>query len=399
MRKHASAVLLIVLTAAPALTLGADTPVRPEAAASQELPISRALYFREIALDLRDGTSVRGRLSAATAASIRVMRGGRNEDYDLKDIRRIVIHSEARRSRGVLPGIMFGLYAGNAALLSGDDDPGFYADPPYGSFSLGLVLAEGVFAAIGGGLGWLANFGGGEQAFEFPADFSRAPGASERFARFLSGEQPPARVHLWVQDGFLVSGVTRRFGAFAAANGFTLAFAGSSPTRFSLLRGLELSYAVLPRWRTGLRLSFPSEPFFRSYERTGGVDGSSTYLNQDFRATALHAVGAFELAGWTRGAGLAASLGAGAGLAWVRLTRAAFYSGISSLADIRKTLPSAVVFGNVSYRLTPFVSIGLAADYTFIPAVTVQALSGNALSGGSQGLSNGSIGFILGYHF
>jgi hypothetical protein len=45
------------------------------------------------------------------------------------------------------------------------------------------------------------------------------------------------------------------------------------------------------------------------------------------------------------------------------------------------------------------LSIGLAADYTLIPAVDVPDLPDNGLAGQKVGLSNGSVGFVLGYHF
>ena len=407
MMRHISTVLLVVLVAIPRPTLGGQDPPRSQAAApaSQEIRISSALYFREITLDLRDGTTVRGRLSAATAGSIRIQQGDREEDHALKDVRRIVIDSEAQRSRGIVPGIVFGLYAGNSALLWEDSTPGFYARPVerHEIASVWLLLGEGFFAAMGGGLGWLAHFGGSRQVFEFPADFEQAPGVAERFARFLTGGPAPARVHVLFQGGLLVPGATRRFGEFATDNGFALNYSSSYPTKFSLLRSIELSYSIRPRWRTGLRLSFPSEPFLNSYVRNEEAPGSFTYLNQDLRSTAVHAIGALELAGWKDRSGLAASVGLGAGFASVRLTRNAVtsldYIYTQGMTEVRKVRLSAVVFGAVQYRLTPVVSIGLAADYTFVAAVTVPALPANGVPGGAQGLSNGSLGFVIGYHF
>ncbi len=45
------------------------------------------------------------------------------------------------------------------------------------------------------------------------------------------------------------------------------------------------------------------------------------------------------------------------------------------------------------------LSIGLIADLSLIPAVTVPALPDNGLGGQKAGLSNGSVGILLGYHF
>lgn len=407
MMKFISAVLLAVLVAIPAPICGGEDPPRSQAAAAapRQIRISPALSFREITLVFRDGTTVRGRLSAATAVSIRVQTDGQERDYALTDIRRVRIDSEPQRSRGIVPGIVFGLYVGNSAMVWDDSRPGFYVRPVEGhdAASLWLLLGEGFFAAMGGGLGWLAHFGGARQVFEFPADLEEAVGTEARFSRFLTGDPAPARAHVLFQNGLLVPGVTRRFGEFATDNGFALNNTSSYPTKYSLLRSIELSYSIRPRWRTGLRLSFPSEPAYDFYLKSEEASGSWTSLSQEFRATAVHAIGAFELAGWRRRSGLAASLGIGAGFASVRLERNASssldFNYFQGTAEVRKVLPSAVAFGAILYRLTPVVSIGLAADYTFVPAVTVPALPDNGVPAGSQGLGNGSLGFVVGYHF
>ena len=415
MRKHLGTVLWAMAAVLPALAFGGEDPARTPAAASaaRETRISAAFYFREVDLDLRDGTALRGRLVGATAASIRVGTRDGEEEFALRDIRRIVIHSERQRSKGIVPGIVFGLYAGNLLALGSDRGPGFYLKPRRGSsHSDWILLEEAFFGIMGGGLGWLTPFGGARGVFEFPAA-GDDPGALERFGRFLAGEPPPARVHFLLQNGFLLAGVRGRFGAFAADNGFAADYPWPYPTSFSLLRSLEISLTIRPRLRTGLRVSFPSEPAFYYYMRHEGTAGSFTSLDQAHSATALHAVGVLELAGWKSRTGFAASLGAGAGMAWVRLTRNAltvivtpdpippsYEEGyVHGSVGVRKTLPSAVVFGNVRYRLTPVVSIGLVADFTFVSAVTVPALPDNNVPGGSMGLSSGSLGFLVGYHF
>jgi len=414
MKNTGVGIILAAFTILPGpLRAGQAVPTPMTPGSPRALPISRSLSFRGVTLDLRDGTTVRGRLSGATVGSVRVRSSAEERDYALADIRRVVLDTEPQRSRGVLPGILLGLYAGNSALVIADGEPGFYARSVHVSpFSFWLIFGEGLFASVGGTLGWLAPFGRGPEVCEFPADPGTDPGAGARFARFLSGEPAPARVHLLIQSGFLVSGVTRRFEAFAAHNGFVRTNTETFPTKLSLLRGLELSFSMGPRWRTGLRLSFPAEPSFNYYLRIGGAVGTYTSLDQELRATAVHAIGAFELAGWESRSGLAASFGWGAGVASVRLTRNAwtqlpppdpippYYDGyVTATAEVRKALPSAVVFGDLRYRLTPFVSIGLAADFTFMPALTVPALPDNGVPGGSQALSNGSVGLVLGYHF
>lgn len=412
MKKQISVVILASLLTAPAWPLEGERPALGQSvdAVAQEARVSPRLSFRAITIFLRDGTTVRGRLNGATTGSIRVRQGGEDTDYAFGDIRRVLIRTEALRSRGVAPGIAFGLYVGNGLLVWATGEPGFYLRRiSAGELgSVWLLLGEGFFAAMGGGLGWIASSGGSRNSFEFPADPEEARAAQERFARFLAGESAPARIHLLIQSGVLLPGASRRFGEFVRGAGFSLNFHRSYVTKFNALRGLELSVSVKPWLRTGLRVSFPSEPVFDSY-MSSIVDGSSTSVSQELRATAFHGIGAVELAGRRRPGGISVSLGLGAGAAAVRLRRDAYTyipgpypygdKSISGIAEVRKTLPSAGAFGSIEFRVTEVLSAGLAADFTFIPAVAVPDLPGNGIAGQKLGLSNGSVGFVIGYHF
>ena len=397
MKTRAIIVLLVlVLTAAAGVS-------------AQDIPLSSRLSYRDITLSLRDGTVVRGRLIAATTDSIVVRQSGHSEVFALPDLRKVVLETEARPSAGVAPGLALGLYIGNGLLVWAPGEPGFYLQHIDSSelASGWLLVGEAFFAAVGAGAGWLAASGGGRYAFEFPAEAGPALEARERFIRFLAGEPPPARVHFLIQSGFLVPGSSAQFKELMAGSGYTESLWQYLST-FSGMRGLELSVSVKPRLRAGVRLSFPSEPAFDYYYQSDPDTlfwGSAA--QQEVRATAVHGIVAFELAGGGRAGKISLSAGLGAGLAGVRLFRQAWtyvsdvYGGstVYGTAEVRQTLLSGVVFGALQFPLTRVLSIGLAADYTLIPAVDVPALPDNGLVGQKVGLSNGSVGFVLGYHF
>ena len=304
-----------------------------------------------------------------------------------------------------------GLYLGNGLLVWAPGEPGFYLQHIDSSdlASGWLLVGEAFFAAVGAGAGWIAASGGGRYSFEFPAEAGPALEARERFIRFLAGEPPPARVHFLIQSGFLVPGSSAHFKDLMAGSGYT-----ESPyqylTHIQRHAGLELERlsqtpasgrieTVLP-FRAGLRLLLPV--------RSGRTGFWSSAARQEVRATAVHGIGAFELVRGRRAGGISLSAGLGAGIAAVRLLRTAWTtvpdgsgggSTFYGTAEVRKTLLSGVVFGALQFPLTRVLSIGLAADYTFIPAVDVPALPDNGLAGQKVGLSNGSVGFVLGYHF
>ncbi len=385
------------------LTLAAQAP-------AQDIPLSSRLSYRDITVSLHDGTIVRGRLVGATKDSIVVRQSGEDKVFALPDLRKVLIKTEARPSEGVAPGIAMGLYIGNGLLVWAPGEPGFYLQHIDSSdlASGWLLVGEAFFAAVGAGAGWIAASGGGRYSFEFPAEAGPALEARERFIRFLAGEPPPARVHFLIQGGSLIPGSSAHFRDFMDASGYTESTWQYLST-FSAMRGLELGVSVKPRLRAGLRLSFPSEPAFDYYYRSDPDTGFMTgAAQQEVRATAVHGVGAFELAGGGRAGRISLSAGLGAGIAAVRLLRTAWTtvpdgtgggSTFYGTAEVRKTLLSGVVFGALQFPLTRVLSIGLAADYTLIPAVDVPALPDNGLAGQTMGLSNGSVGFVLGYHF
>jgi hypothetical protein len=377
-------------------------------APAQDIPLSSRLSYRDITISLRDGTVVRGRLIGATKDSIVVRQSGEDKAFALSDLRKVLIKTEARPSEGVAPGIALGLYIGNGLLVWAPSEPGFYLQHIDSSelASGWLLVGEAFFAAVGAGAGWLAASGGGRHSFEFPAEAGPALEARERFLRFLAGEPPPARVHFLIQSGFLVAGSSAQFKDIMAGSGY-FESPGEYLSTFSGMRGLELSVSVKARLRAGLRLSFPSEPAFDYFYQSDPDAGFWSGATQEVRATAVHGIGAVELIRGRHAGGISLSAGLGAGVAAVRLFRQAWtyvsdvYGGseVYGTAEVRKTLLSGVVFGALQFPLTRELSIGLAADYTFIPAVDVPALPDNGLAGQKVGLSNGSVGFVLGYHF
>ena len=224
-RKASSLTLLLAFLALPAWPSegGRAAPRRPSQEPLEGVIISPRLLFRDIALSLRDGTVVRGRLSGATTRSVRLRQAGEDSDFAYEDIRKAAVRSESRLSKGVLPGVVLGLYAGNAALAVNTSRPGFYLShiDQHEMTSWWLFFGEAVFAAIGGGIGWLVSSRSETAVFDFPADPDESRFVQERFIRFLGGEEAPSRVHLFIQNGQLIPGASGRFESSLLEAGFS----------------------------------------------------------------------------------------------------------------------------------------------------------------------------------
>jgi len=365
------------------------------------------LAYREITLHLRDGSVVFGRLLGADAGSVRVLRDGPDLDVPFRDIKKAVIKREGRPSAGFLPGLVAGLHLGTGVLFGAFRNAGNYMpdlDLEDGYLGIAILyygLIEAAFGAAGGGLGSLLAGGDQQRAFEFAGDPEDLGAARESFLRYLSGESPPARVHLLVQGGSVDPRVSRALEESLDVPGAVSRYSHRDDSRFSLLRSLEMSYSLKPRLRPGLRLSFTGEP--RGYASFFDEAYNHTSVAQDYRATCLHAVCSYELLRAKRANGTSWSVGLGLGAASVRLSRmSTYWNGTDyaeDRAEVKKTLVSAAAFTALRFRLTDVLSAGLAADYTYIQAVDLPALSNVGWPAMKIGLGNASVGFVIGYHF
>ena len=400
------AVAAFLAASGPAWAGGQAAAVKPPGQAAV-IGARAFLAYREITLYLRDGSVVFGRLLGADAGSVRVLRDGPDLDVPFRDIQKAVIKREGRPSAGILPGMIAGLHLGTGVLFGAFGNAGNYMpdlDLEDGYLGIAILycgLLEAAFGAAGAGLGGLIAAAGRQRAFEFAGDPEDFGAARESFLRYLSGETPPARVHLLFQGGYVDPRVGRSLEGSLDFPGAVFRYFHREDSRFSLLRSLELSYSLKPRLRPGLRLSFTGEP--GSYASFSNEAYNYVSVFQDYKATSLHAVCSYELLRAKRANGTSWSVGLGVGAASIRLSRASTnWNGaayVEDRAEAKKTLASAVAFTSFRIRLTDVLSAGLAADYTYIPAVGLPALPNVGQPAMKIGLGNASVGFVIGYHF
>ena len=407
MKKTIASLVLAALVAAPGPASSREIPASRQSVAGKAFRASARLAYREITLYLRDGTVVVGRLLGADTESVRVLRDGPDLDVPFRDIKKAVMSVEGKHSRGLLPGVVMGLFLGNGLFTGAFSRPGNYLqrfsiDSEYAAIAiLYLGLIESAFVAAGGAMGSIIASGTRHRAFEFPGDPEGSRESRDKFLRFIDGEPEPARFHLLIQGGHVYPRVSRTFDAALEEAGLTSLYDWSDLSQFSLLRAFELSYSLKPWLRTGIRMSFPGEPVGETYIEN--EIGYYTSLSQEFKATAYHAVCSVEPLRRKPSDALSWSVGLGVGAAAVRLRRemSAYRDNdyVTSQAETKKTLPSAVAFTALQFRLNEVFSAGIAADFTFMPAATVPALPDLGLPARKVGLSNASVGFVLGYHF
>jgi hypothetical protein len=75
------------------------------------------------------------------------------------------------------------------------------------------------------------------------------------------------------------------------------------------------------------------------------------------------------------------------------------YRSTPSGFEISKTQFCSLLFTELKLYLSNALSFGLTADYTMAPALQAPALPEVGIPAQKLRLGNGSIGFILGFHF
>ena len=394
MIRGASLFLSLLLAAAAAWgqepTRPAGEPVRPE------VRISPALYFRMITLDLTDGTRVRGRLLGAGPEVVRFRTDAGDRDVPLKDVRRAVIKTEngPLAAKGAIPGAAFGLYVGNGLSSGVFETPGFYLDSGgsfHHSYGLWSFLEQIFYAGLGGSLGWLAFSGSSTRTFVLAWDGGSDDAAREGFLRFVTAGRVEPRFHVLVQAGRVLWRTTPRLEEALVASGLT-----PSPyqysSMFSYLRAVLVTRTFGSRVHAGLRVSFPGEPMT-------WANGEGISLREEFQATAGHAVVSISPLSAKPGRPFSWTTGLGAGAAWVRLKRTLYGYSDDITVETSGLRPSAVAYTTLELRINQMFSLGAAADYTFFGSAEAPGLADYGIAAQKVRLGNGSIGFVVGFHF
>jgi hypothetical protein len=407
MKKTFAGLLLAGLVALAVPVLGQEAAKPDQIVIGQAARDMSIAVEQEIALELWDGTRVTGILIRADEEAIEVRRAILSKRYPYRDIRKAVVSTERKASAGVLAGAAAGLIIGNGLVFGGFSKPGNYLRPvsfdEYALLAVSLLaFIEAACAGIGGGIGAELAAGTSRRSFEFPEDPEALAAAKAKFLLFIHEGPPQPRFHLNVQGGWVHPKVSLAFDAALAEAGLADHGYWADRSRFSILRSIELSRSLMSWLRAGVRVSFPGEPARQAHLSEDAPVPRSPAM-QTYAATAIHAVFAVEPFGRKRPASVSWMVGAGAGAAWIRLQR-----GISATSDpgqvtsgveVKETLMSGLFLTFLQIRLNRLFSIGVAADYTFIPAVTVPPTAELGLPAQEVRLSNSSFGFVLGYHF
>jgi len=187
----------------------------------------------------------------------------------------------------------------------------------------------------------------------------------------------------------------------------------SSTGNFDMFRKVQLTFNFGRAFEVGLAFYPLSEPMAAAGKYVRTYVGDLEFDNSFQITQTLSAYGAYAVAVYKPFLGrlpkpFSWSIGLGLGAARVGYHLKTFlqtedlhngYQDQEGGFDVSKTHPSGVIYTQFECFLYQNVSVGVIADFVYVPSVRVPAFPEMGLSAQSLRFGNASIGFVLGAHF
>ncbi len=372
-----------------------------------KFPATMDLLFNRIQVRCKGGELRIGLLAGIMDRGLVLRQGGQDKVIPYDDLKHVVIEGEKSRGGYISSGMILGLYLGNIVLFRAQDTPPFYMKH---AGVLGIVSGNAFYAVVGGGIGYLIStlMEKGEREFDFTGEEKKKLKQWDRLQSFVTGidRYRPKKIHLTVQGGYVPTWNTDRYRSLLEKSGYsTHNKDGRKVTKVSLLRKVQLTYSPISKAEFGLAMYFLGEPAISGYNYR---KNPSTYADQSIDIKGYFAVAAYHPFPARKARRLDWNVGIGMGMADVDFD---FYSSTYGDAQygwnmvrvddfhLSKRMFSAVVFTELKVGIQKGISLGLMADYVYIPKVGIPEFPGAGIAGQNLNLGNASFGFSLGFHF
>lgn len=382
---------------------------------SQEetIPATMDLLFNRIQVQCKSGQSHIGLLAGIMDRGLVLRREKQDKIIPYRELKHVVIEGNKSGGAYIPAGMILGLYLGNIAAHRTQDTPPFHMERVG---ALGLILWNTVFAAAGGGLGYMIGtlVEKEKKEFDFTGEEKKRLKQWERLQNFVTGieRNKPKKIHLTVQGGYISTWNVDHYRALLEKSGyyvseFIQASSGDMKvaTKFSLLRKVQLTFSPNSKSEFGLAMCFLSEP---SISGSNYKKNPSRYSVQSIDIKSYFAVAAYHPFSSRKLGTFDWSIGVGLGMADFNFdffTSPHWYtqsdSSLERIDDfhLSKKLLSGVVFTELKVDIQKGLSLGIMADYVYIPKVGIPEFRGAEIPARNLNLGNASFGFLAGFHF
>ena len=394
---------------------GGQEPGQNAQAPAVQKPAALEVRFTKAEAYLKDGRVFFGLLVGLEGDAVVLKSGKKDVQAPFNDLLRVVFERERKMAPYWVKGFILWPYFYYLLARRAKSQPtAFYRDTyeePW--FSVWPYL---IYVSAGGGLGYLLGqlTSSPKIVFDFSGREEKRLSEWDRLKLYVLGEKA-GRVkkwHLAMQAGHVFTRTSDRYEGLMRTAGYEYVSSTSyleneyaePATRLNLLRGIRLTYSLTPDFEVGAALAFVGEPT-KSGEK---YDTAENFVAvQKLSATGFYAVGNYQPFRRQLPKSLVWNVGLGLGLANVdfslRYGSRSYYPyysfDIKAEHAFAKTLFSALADTELNVFFSNDFSLGLRADFVFVPSRQVPAMPEAEFPGQKLPLGNASIGLTLGWHF
>ena len=355
---------------------------------------SDILYNMVIVMD-KKGNISRGFLVGLKSDTLVINRDQENYNYPLKRLVNVSSEIETSNYKGLLLGGVLGIYLGNLAILKAENQSSAYMEES----STGQILLWSLLCGVaGGGIGYLIEKSSSDnkEIFVFLDDPYSWADEFERLKKFIRGDRHRKLYHITVQ----LSQVSSRYSDLDIASERYYYY---NLTSFNLLRKLDITYSAASKLNLGASICWFGGPSFEIWNYNTMFDFEGN-VKQNYDGVGYYIVASYEplknvfskTVSWKIGLGL----GSGKIDYLLVVSKENFtgegYITESNETKIKKNSFSSLLYTNLDFYLYDGLSIGLAADYVYLPE-TMPAIPELNLE--SKSFGNFSIGLAFSLHF
>jgi hypothetical protein len=434
MQKGFCLLLIWILVVSAEETMGQETPLsangdswaRHRRSPSRQQPKKKTVNRpngKRVVVFLRNGDGLAGFLVGADDDALTLIAEGRSVDVPYPDLKKVVV-DESRTRPAMISGMLMTIYLGNLVYFTEDNASSLF----FSDYKDSSEIASLGLAAAGSLMGYL--FGSSietERVFDFTSSQEQQQVEWKRLQRFARGEWTAKKVHLVVQGGRVYPQTSSRYRTVLGNSDF------SGPTHYripvNLLRQLQLTVSATNRLELGIGTLWAGEPNISIHEQ----GKSSNFATQSLDTKGYYIIAKYKpflplskRIQWNVGLGMGGAdvdfrlraekkviVGIHTEQVPVHGTRFSWgfsepryetitypiYNTLTKEHNISKTLPSGVIFSELKLYLHDGLSLGLSADYVFMPNQQAPGIPEVAIPAQKLRLGNGSIGLTLGVHF
>jgi len=403
--------LILIMLAYPCNTFGKQQHKQSLISISQT-NIAPDVFYKKVVVYLKGGDVLTGLLVGVENDLFIIRAGKKNEKVPLNNITKITIETERKLGQHLSCGMILGTYLGNAIFNRAENQPIAYMKKIESGWE--IFFQNAMFVSLGGGLGYLFSMIAEreEKKFNFEGSDQKRQDEWRRFLKYMSQERSRKRLHISIQGGSVFTNVSRKYSGILENSGFWILLYqpqkisygwdyGMNPaSNFNLLRKLQLSISLKPQIEFGVALISLGEPFLHGENR-------ESWVNQSLSTNGIYAVGIYKFFISEIPKGFSWNVGAGAGAAKVDFSLEHIeYFGypiydevVVTSHSIKETRFSTVFFTELNFYLYNSLSLGLVADYVFVPSENAPGIPELNIPEQRLRLGNGSIGFNFSFHF